>query len=175
MLSRWTWNCDALLKYERLLLENIWMFHNYIFLCWFFKKWHTFNTIVYYHCVLKEMKMLDKEARVWDIYMGLESVVKNLLTSLRAVNELQNSAIRERHWQQLMNTTGVWEYICFLWEVFIYCLYMNLFSKFSQPIYPDGNWGPTPSITVFFLIFRSGLWWERAPPWGTCWNYSFTV
>uniref|UniRef100_A0A3B3UDD1 Dynein axonemal heavy chain 11 n=1 Tax=Poecilia latipinna TaxID=48699 RepID=A0A3B3UDD1_9TELE len=55
----------------------------------------------------KEMKMLDKEVRAWDVYLGLESTVKNLLTSLRAVNELQNSAIRERHWQQLMNTTGV--------------------------------------------------------------------
>ncbi|KAG7214621.1 hypothetical protein INR49_010513 [Caranx melampygus] len=53
------------------------------------------------------MKMLDKEVRVWDVYLGLESTVKNLLTSLRAVNELQNSAVRERHWQQLMNTTGV--------------------------------------------------------------------
>ncbi|KAM3866414.1 LOW QUALITY PROTEIN: dynein axonemal heavy chain 11 [Diretmus argenteus] len=55
----------------------------------------------------KEMKTLDKEVRVWDVYTGLESTVKNLLTSLRAVNELQNSAVRERHWQQLMNTTGV--------------------------------------------------------------------
>ncbi|KAF7661524.1 hypothetical protein LDENG_00258930 [Lucifuga dentata] len=55
----------------------------------------------------KEMKMLDKEVRVWDVYMGLESTVKNMLTSLRAVNELQNSAVRERHWQQLMNTTRV--------------------------------------------------------------------
>uniref|UniRef100_A0A3Q3L381 Dynein axonemal heavy chain 11 n=1 Tax=Labrus bergylta TaxID=56723 RepID=A0A3Q3L381_9LABR len=55
----------------------------------------------------KEMKMLDKEVRVWDVYTGLESTVKNLLTSLRAVNELQNSAVRERHWQQLMNTTRV--------------------------------------------------------------------
>uniref|UniRef100_A0A3Q1K2D2 Dynein axonemal heavy chain 11 n=1 Tax=Anabas testudineus TaxID=64144 RepID=A0A3Q1K2D2_ANATE len=55
----------------------------------------------------KEMKILDKEVRVWDVYTGLESTVKNLLTSLRAVNELQNAAVRERHWQQLMNTTGV--------------------------------------------------------------------
>ena len=53
------------------------------------------------------MKTLDKEVRGWGWYMGLESTVKNLLTSLRAVNELQNSAVRERHWQQLMNTTGV--------------------------------------------------------------------
>uniref|UniRef100_A0A673MQT0 Dynein axonemal heavy chain 11 n=1 Tax=Sinocyclocheilus rhinocerous TaxID=307959 RepID=A0A673MQT0_9TELE len=45
--------------------------------------------------------------RAWDVYNGLESIVKNLLTSLRAVNELQNSAVRERHWQQLMRTTGV--------------------------------------------------------------------
>ncbi|XP_066544120.1 dynein axonemal heavy chain 11 [Amia ocellicauda] len=55
----------------------------------------------------KEMKTLDKEVRVWDVYTGLESMVKNLLTSLRAVNELQNTAVRERHWQQLMTTTGV--------------------------------------------------------------------
>ncbi|KAM6948829.1 LOW QUALITY PROTEIN: dynein axonemal heavy chain 11-like [Aplochiton taeniatus] len=55
----------------------------------------------------KEMKTLDKEVRAWDVYAGLESTVKNLLTSLRAVNELQNPAVRERHWQQLMTTTGV--------------------------------------------------------------------
>lgn len=56
---------------------------------------------------MQEMKTLDKDVRAWDIYNGLESIVKNLLTSLRAVNELQNSAVRERHWQQLMHTTGV--------------------------------------------------------------------
>lgn len=56
---------------------------------------------------VQEMKTLDKEVRVWDVYAGLESTVKNLLTSLRAVNELQNSAVRERHWQQLMHTTRV--------------------------------------------------------------------
>ncbi|KAI1899527.1 hypothetical protein AGOR_G00062710 [Albula goreensis] len=56
---------------------------------------------------VKEMKTLDKEVRAWDVYTGLEATVKNLLTSLRAVNELQNSAVRERHWQQLMSTTGV--------------------------------------------------------------------
>ena len=36
---------------------------------------------------------------------GLENVVKNMLTSLRAVTELQNPAIRERHWQQLMQVS----------------------------------------------------------------------
>ncbi|XP_072570592.1 dynein axonemal heavy chain 11 isoform X2 [Paramormyrops kingsleyae] len=60
----------------------------------------------------KEIKTLDKEVRTWDVYIGLESTVKNLLTSLRAVNELQNPAVRERHWKQLMATTGV----CFVMD-----------------------------------------------------------
>ncbi|XP_075466168.1 dynein axonemal heavy chain 11-like [Ascaphus truei] len=55
----------------------------------------------------KEMKTLDKDIRTWNVYLELESTVKNLLTSLRAVNELQNTAVRKRHWQQLMSKTGV--------------------------------------------------------------------
>ena len=45
--------------------------------------------------------------RTWDTYISLESTVKNMLTSLRAVGELQNPAIRERHWLQLMKSTKV--------------------------------------------------------------------
>jgi hypothetical protein len=37
----------------------------------------------------------------------VESMIKNILTALRAVTELQNPAIRERHWQQLMAATKV--------------------------------------------------------------------
>uniref|UniRef100_A0A8C2C2Q0 AAA+ ATPase domain-containing protein n=1 Tax=Cyprinus carpio TaxID=7962 RepID=A0A8C2C2Q0_CYPCA len=55
----------------------------------------------------KELRALDKEARSWDAFSGLDSTVKNTLVSLRAVAELQNPAIRPRHWQQLMNATGV--------------------------------------------------------------------
>ncbi|XP_045523813.1 dynein beta chain, ciliary [Pieris brassicae] len=53
----------------------------------------------------KEIRLLDKEMRSWDTYVNLEATVKNMLTSLRAVGELQNPAIRERHWDQLMKTT----------------------------------------------------------------------
>lgn len=56
------------------------------------------------------MRKLDKEARTWDVYSGLDLYVKNLLTSLWAVSELQNHAIRERHWVQLVRTTKVNEY-----------------------------------------------------------------
>ncbi|XP_049855418.1 dynein beta chain, ciliary-like [Schistocerca gregaria] len=53
----------------------------------------------------KEIRGLDKEMRSWDAYLGLEATLKNLMTSLRAVTELQNPAIRERHWEQLMAAT----------------------------------------------------------------------
>lgn len=55
----------------------------------------------------KDVRLLDKEMRPWDTYVMLESTVKNMLTSLRAVGELQNAAIRERHWIQLMASTKV--------------------------------------------------------------------
>ena len=50
---------------------------------------------------------MDKETRAWDAYNGAENAVKNMMTSLRAVGELQNPSIRDRHWTQLMQATGV--------------------------------------------------------------------
>ncbi|KAI5106110.1 dynein heavy chain 11, axonemal, partial [Silurus meridionalis] len=48
-----------------------------------------------------EMQRLDKDARGWDVYAGLDHELKDLLTALRAVTQLQNTAMRERHWAQL--------------------------------------------------------------------------
>lgn len=56
---------------------------------------------------VKDIRGLDKEMRAWDAFSGLDSTVKNMMTSLRAVGELQNPAIRERHWDQLMQATKV--------------------------------------------------------------------
>lgn len=55
----------------------------------------------------KEIRQMDKELKGWDVYIQLEASIKNMLTSLRAVTELQNPAIRERHWIQLMQATKV--------------------------------------------------------------------
>ena len=55
----------------------------------------------------KEIRGLDKEMRAWDAYNGVEGDVKNMMTSLRAVTELQNPAIRDRHWNELMKATNV--------------------------------------------------------------------
>lgn len=55
----------------------------------------------------KDIRTLDKDIRSWDAFTGLDNSVKNMITSLRAVNELQNPAIRDRHWQELMQATKV--------------------------------------------------------------------
>lgn len=73
----------------------------------------------------KEIRMLDKEMRSWDTYLGLEATVKNTLTSLKAVGELQNPAIRERHWDQLMKSTKV--YLRLAWQV---CKYLFFFYRY---------------------------------------------
>uniref|UniRef100_A0A8D0H5U7 Dynein axonemal heavy chain 17 n=1 Tax=Sphenodon punctatus TaxID=8508 RepID=A0A8D0H5U7_SPHPU len=55
----------------------------------------------------KDVRTLDKEMRPWDTFIGLDNTVKNMITSLRAVSELQNPAIRDRHWRELMQATKV--------------------------------------------------------------------
>lgn len=56
---------------------------------------------------VKEIRQLDKETRAWDAFNGVDNEVKNMMTSLGAVGLLQSPSIRDRHWQQLMNATGV--------------------------------------------------------------------
>ncbi|NXS34473.1 DYH17 protein, partial [Pomatostomus ruficeps] len=55
----------------------------------------------------KDIRSLDKEVKSWDAFTGLDSSMKNMMTSLRAVSELQNPAIRDRHWRELVQTTKV--------------------------------------------------------------------
>uniref|UniRef100_A0A8C9NDF6 Dynein axonemal heavy chain 17 n=1 Tax=Serinus canaria TaxID=9135 RepID=A0A8C9NDF6_SERCA len=52
----------------------------------------------------KDIRSLDKEVKSWNAFTGLDSSMKNMITSLRAVSELQNPAIRDRHWQELVQT-----------------------------------------------------------------------
>ncbi|XP_030637015.1 dynein heavy chain 11, axonemal [Chanos chanos] len=54
---------------------------------------------------LKELHTLDKEARGWDVYVELDNTLKNHLTFLRTITELQNPAVRNRHWAQLFRIT----------------------------------------------------------------------
>lgn len=76
----------------------------------------------------KDVRLLDKEMRTWDAYQLLESMVKNMLTSLRAVGELQNQAIRERHWIQLMASTKVFQALYL--HSFCFCCQFSLVNIF---------------------------------------------
>ena len=55
----------------------------------------------------KDIRQLDKDMRSWDAFINSELTVKNMITSLHAVSDLQNPAIRDRHWHQLMQATNV--------------------------------------------------------------------
>ena len=68
---------------------------------------HTYHVHVHAPLYIQDIRSLDKEMRAWDVFSGLDSAVKNMVTSLRAVGELQNPAIRDRHWLQLMQATQV--------------------------------------------------------------------
>ena len=94
-------------------LKNLW---DYIYIVrgafdeWKKTKWREINAdSLEMECkkFVKEIRAFDKEMRAWDVYTGIETDVKNMMTSLRAVTELQNPSIRDRHWLDLMNTTGV--------------------------------------------------------------------
>lgn len=52
-------------------------------------------------------QVMDKEIRNWPVYMYIENMIKNMMTSLRALIELQNPAMKNRHWKELMDVTKV--------------------------------------------------------------------
>ena len=98
---------------ELIMIKNVWDHVSIIhttFDNWKSTPWRQINIeLMDQECkkFSKELRVLDKETRAWDCYNGAENTVKNMMTSLRAVGELQNPSIRDRHWTQLMQATGV--------------------------------------------------------------------
>jgi dynein heavy chain len=50
---------------------------------------------------------MDKEVRDWSVYTYVESLIKNMMTSIRTLAELRNPATKERHFVELMGITNV--------------------------------------------------------------------
>lgn len=50
---------------------------------------------------------MDKETRDWSVYIFIEYLIKNMMTSLKTLIELQNPAMKKRHWTELMEITNV--------------------------------------------------------------------
>lgn len=53
----------------------------------------------------KELKALDKNIRDTSAYKGLQTDLKNFMTSVPLVGDLRSPAMRDRHWQLLMEAT----------------------------------------------------------------------
>jgi len=64
---------------------------------------------------------MDKIIRDWSVYVYIEDLIKTMMTSLRALSELQNPAMKERHWAELMNVTNV---ILFKFYIYIICIFI---------------------------------------------------
>lgn len=67
---------------------------------------------------------MDKEIRDWPLYTNIENLIKNMMTSLRVLIELQNPAMKERHWAELMKVTNV---IIFMFLVYVIYLLNTTF------------------------------------------------
>ncbi|NXI41699.1 DYH17 protein, partial [Galbula dea] len=55
----------------------------------------------------EDIRSLDKEMRSWNVFTGLDNSIKKMIISLHAVKELQNPAIKGRHWQEFMQAIKV--------------------------------------------------------------------
>ena len=56
---------------------------------------------------VKEVKALPKRIRDEDCFKGVDLLVKNFLVSVPLVADLRSPAMRDRHWEQLMEATKV--------------------------------------------------------------------
>ena len=96
--------------------------------------------------------VLDKDTRSWDLYAHIESQVKNMMSSLRAVSELQNPAIRDRHWQQLMAETKVRFHFNYL-HLYMERIFMAIFTAPSVVIwFSTGTVGTFATLVYVFTM-----------------------
>ncbi|KAL0116299.1 hypothetical protein PUN28_011253 [Cardiocondyla obscurior] len=102
-----------LARRELKLLKNLWDYINIItssldeWKTTFWKKIDVEGMEQECKNLIRELRQLDKETRTWDLYSHIEAQVRNMMSSLRAVLELQNPAIKDRHWRELMAKTQV--------------------------------------------------------------------
>jgi len=55
----------------------------------------------------KIVKGMDKAVRTWDVYLGIDGIIKNFLVSVPCISELKSPSMRQRHWDKLMGITKV--------------------------------------------------------------------
>ena len=144
-------------KKENRLLKELW---DYIFLVrtsiesWKITKWADIDVeSMEMECkkYSKDIRGLDKDMRNWNSYLGLESAVKNMLTSLRAIGELQNNAIRDRHWEQLVQVVRV-RFVMSEDTTLAHLLKLNLHNFEVKNFFINTN---LTIKSLFFLLLKS--------------------
>lgn len=101
--------CD----YTYLCPQQLWDFVRVIESCivdWHATPWQRIDTDdVEHECkkFTRDLRTLDKCIRDWAPYVYIVAVLRELVSSLRAITELQNPAITERHWLELMQLAKV--------------------------------------------------------------------
>eukprot|EP00792_Barthelona_sp_PAP020_P009043 TRINITY_DN3265_c0_g6_i1.p1 TRINITY_DN3265_c0_g6~~TRINITY_DN3265_c0_g6_i1.p1 ORF type:complete len:3839 (+),score=1299.73 TRINITY_DN3265_c0_g6_i1:669-11519(+) len=77
---------------------------------WTLSSWKTVNTDQIETQIknfLKTLRTLPKDCRQWSVYQGLDQDIKNFSASLPLISDLKQDSMRQRHWKQLVQVTGV--------------------------------------------------------------------
>lgn len=107
--------CATVCDNTSLCPQQLWDFVRVIESCivdWHATPWQRIDTDdVEHECkkFTRDLRTLDKCIRDWAPYVYIVAVLRELVASLRAVTELQNPAITERHWLELMQLAKVRE------------------------------------------------------------------
>ena len=56
---------------------------------------------------LKTIRKVEKRAKEWGVYSGLDAFIKSVSSALPILDQLHNEKLRDRHWSQLEKVTGV--------------------------------------------------------------------
>ncbi|CAL8089314.1 unnamed protein product [Calicophoron daubneyi] len=100
------------MRREMKVTKRVWdyinMFRSYV-TAWKTSKWKEIDFGAIDEVIREisiEIRGMDKEVRQWPMFQGLEAELKDLNASVTAVRDLQNPAVKERHWVELMADTG---------------------------------------------------------------------
>ncbi|KAL0236998.1 hypothetical protein PCE1_000395 [Barthelona sp. PCE] len=77
---------------------------------WISTSWRAVNTEemeLKVKSFLKLLRKLPKECRQFSLYTGLDNDIKTFISSLPLISDLKQDSMRQRHWKQIVQVTGV--------------------------------------------------------------------
>ncbi|GAA54008.1 dynein beta chain ciliary, partial [Clonorchis sinensis] len=100
------------MRREMKVTKRVWdyinMFRSYV-TAWKTSKWKEIDFGAIDEVIREisiEIRTMDKDVKQWPMFQGLEAELKDINAAVTAVRDLQNPAVKERHWVELMTDTG---------------------------------------------------------------------